>query len=296
MGKAKTKSPKKPPKPAKPAPVSPPATTPVPEGSQAAYTKYLPAAQALPAASVVPFRGDASLAYHNVSVGVASLSAQASNVQALPGKLWPTIQALPDQCLALAFAVEESLQVSGSTTGQLEPLMTQGYALRQKLFAAADALVAAGLLPAAKVAALHAGKGKLDAAQDLVGLAALLSANAQAIKGKTAVTSADTTQAAQLGSQLLTMLKPTRARKTTPADKASAADTRDRLWTLVVNGYDVMWRAGAFLFGPAEINAKVPPLQSRTATTSARKKANKAAKATKAATKAAGTTAKSPPG
>ncbi len=278
MGNAKTKTTAK--KPAKPAPAK---TTPVPAGSQAAYAKYLPAAQALPAASVVPFRGDASLAYHNVGVGLASLSARASDVQALPGQVWPAIQALPDQCLAVAFAVEDALQIAGSTTGQLEPLMTQGYALRRKLFAAADALVEASLMPAAKVAALHAGKGKLDAAQDLVGLAALFSANAAAIKGKTAVTSADTTQAAALGSQLLTLLKPTRARKTTPAAKASAADTRDRLWTLVVQGYDAMWRAGAFLFGPAELDAKVPALQSRTATTSLRKKANAAKKTAEAA-------------
>jgi len=272
MGKPKTKA-KQVKKSAKPLPV---ATAPVVVGTQAAYEKYLPAASALPAASVIPFRADASLAYHNVVVGAASLQARAKDAAALPGIDLSAIEALPEQCLAVAFAIETAQSKGPNVT--LAQLTGQASVLRRKLFAAADALVAADLLPTAKVAALHAGTGKIDTAQDLIGLAALFSANAAAIKGKTAVTSADTTQAAALGSQLLTMLKPTRARKTTPAAQASAADTRDRLWTLVCTGYDVMWRAGAFLFGPAEIEAKVPALQSRTATTSARKKANAAKK------------------
>jgi hypothetical protein len=252
-------------------------------GSQAAYAKYLPAAQALPAASVVAFRGDAALAYANVSTGLASLLARKTAAQALPGLDLAALSELPDQCLAVAFAVEQALQVAGSSTGQIAPLMAQGYALRRKLFAAADALVAAGLLPAGKVAALHAGTGKLDAAQDLVGLAALFAASKAAIQGKTAVTSADVAQAEQLGSQLLTLLKPTRARKARPAEVVSASDVRDRLWTLVVQGYGQLWSACAFLYGQAEIDARVPPLQSRTATTSDRKKASAAKKAAKAA-------------
>jgi hypothetical protein len=282
MGKTKTakKASKPAPKPAAKAPVTPPVA-----GSQAAYQKYLPAAMALDAASVVPFRGDASLAYHNVSTGVASLVAQKARAQALPGTDVTAILELPEQCLALVFAVEQALQAAGSSTGQIAPVMAQGFALRSKLFAAADALVAAGLLPAQKVATLHAGKGKLDAAQDLVGLAALLSSNAAAIKGKTAITSADTAQAAQLGSQLLTMLKPTRAKKARPASVVDAADTRDRMWTLVQDSYANLWKACAYLYGQDQIDARVPPLQSRTATTSLRKKANAAKKA--AAAKAA---------
>lgn len=288
---AKTKSAKKSAKKAAAKPSRTPAAPAVKPvtGSQAAYAKYLPAAQALPAASVVAFRGDAALAFANVSTGVASLLAMQSQAQALAGVDVAALTELPDQCLAVAFAVDQALQVAGTTTGQIAPLMSQGYALRRKLFAAADALVAAGLMPAGKVATLHAGTGKLDAAQDLVGLSALFAGSAASIKGKTAVTSADVTQAAQLGSQLLSMLRPTRAKKPRPADVVSASDVRDRLWTLVVQGYGKLWSVCAFLYGQAEIDAKVPPLQSRTATTSDRKKANAAKKAAGAASpKAAG--------
>lgn len=286
MGKTKSTTSRKPTKPAArprlPADAAAPAVT----GSQASYEQYLPAARALDAASVVPFRADASLAYHNVAVGLASLLARRAQAQALPGIDLPALSALPDKCLALAFAVDQALQASGGSNAALATLLPQASKLRRKLFAAADALVEAGLLPAAKVAALHAGKGKLDAANDLVGLAALFTANAAAIRGKTAITAADTTSAQQLGSQLLTLLKPGRARKTRPADAADAADVRDRMWTLVNLGWRDLWRACAYLYGPVEVDARVPPLQSRTATTSARKKANAAKKAAAPAPKA----------
>ena len=155
--------------------------------------------------------------------------------------------------------------------------------LRKKLFLGADALVDAGLFPTKQVAKLHAGTGKIDSAGDLVGLAALFKANASAIKNKTAVTAAEVSEAAALGTELLTLLKPGRAKKTRAEEEAKAADTRDRIWTLVKNGYDALWSACAYLYGPDAIDAKVPALQAHVATTSARKTANAAKKAAKAA-------------
>ena len=85
--------------------------------------------------------------------------------------------------------------------------------------------------------ALHAGSGKIDVASDCIGLAALFQKYAA---------------------------------------QARAADVRDRLWTLVKQGHDAPWRACAFLYGPDEIDAKVPALQARAATTSKRAEKAKA--------------------
>jgi hypothetical protein len=270
-------------------------------GSQDAYDTYLPAASALAASAVLPFRTDASLAYHNVSTGVASLLARQADAEALPGIDVASLSALPDQCLALAYAAGLALQANGGSDGAVATLFAQASALRRKLFNGADALVDAGLLPATNVAALHAGKGKLDAANDLVGLAGLFTKNAAAIRGKTAVTAAEVAQAAQLGSQLQAMLAPTGAKKQRGADAASTANVRDRMWTLVKQGHDALWRACAYLYGHQEIDARVPPLQSHAATTSNRKKANAAKKAAagsgasaSSATKIAGATGATP--
>jgi len=35
---------------------------------------------------------------------------------------------------------------------------------------------------------------------------------------------------------------------------------RDRLWTLVVQGHERLWRAGAYLFGKELVDRMVPPL------------------------------------
>jgi hypothetical protein len=139
------------------------------------------------------------------------------------------------------------------------------------------------IFPTQKVDAIHAGTGKIDMATDCVDLAALFRAYASKVKGNTAVTPAEIAETATLGSDLLKLLKPGTAKKMRPADVKKAADVRDRLWTLVKQGYDALWRACAYLYGEEGVAARVPALQARTATTSTRKKANAAKKKAKTA-------------
>jgi hypothetical protein len=46
------------------------------------------------------------------------------------------------------------------------------------------------------------------------------------------------------------------------AHVTSTVEARDRLWTLLVTRYELLWRTGAWLLGQ-KIDEKVPPLQSR---------------------------------
>lgn len=94
-------------------------------------------------------------------------------------------------------------------------------------------------------------------------------------------------EAAALGSDLLALLKPSTAKKVRPEEAQKAADIRDRLWTLVKQGYDSLWRACAYLYGQEEINERVPALQAHAGTTSSRKKANAETKASKGEAKPA---------
>ncbi len=61
------------------------------------------------------------------------------------------------------------------------------------------------------------------------------------------------------------MLKPAAApaKKARPEELQAAADRRDRIWTLLQRRYDLTWKAGALLFGRRDVDANVPPLQSR---------------------------------
>ena len=137
-------------------------------------------------------------------------------------------------------------------------------ALRAVLMPAAVSLAASRLVSQGVVDTIRKGRGAYDTASDCVALSSLFIKNAQAIRGKTSVTAEEIRQAAEVGSALVKVLKPEagrRSRERTGAVK-QAAEARDRLWTLLVQRHDNLWRAGAYLFG-REVDTLVPALQSR---------------------------------
>src|SRR5262249_10447092 len=93
-------------------------------------------------------------------------------------------------------------------------------------------------------------------------LAALFRAHAAAIRNKTAVTAADLAEAADVGAELTTRLKPERARRDEKAKGALAEqmEQRDRTWTLLWLRHRELRRAGMWLWVD-EVDAHVPPLQ-----------------------------------
>jgi hypothetical protein len=262
-------------------------------GSQADYDHFLKEALALPASQTIPLRADLSLAQVNVNAAMASLLDREAEAKKLPGLHLATLKQLPRKMAAAIFA---ATQVSEASTGEIAAKLARASVLRKKMFRGADALAEENLFPADKVKDLHKGTGKIDVASDCVGLAALFTKFAKQAKGKTTVTAAEVKEAAALGSELLKMLKPTSARRGRNGEAQKAADIRDRMWTLVVHGHADVWRACAFLYGPDRIDEKAPPLLSRAATTSNRKKANAKKRAEKeAAAKAKADGAKDKP-
>ncbi|HEU4411496.1 MAG TPA: hypothetical protein VFS43_39995 [Polyangiaceae bacterium] len=224
-------------------------------GSEAEYERFLDAARALPKADVERLAVDPAVAYHNVKAGVEAVLAREADVRKLPGIDLRELRELPALCLGLSFA---ALQVDRSSDGQTRVLLREASVLRRTLMAGAEALAAAGLLPAAAVTKIREGQGPSDLADDCVALAALYRKHAPSLRGKTAVTAADLKRAAELGTELRTRLKPVRSRR--PGE--SEAELRDRFWTLLARRYDRLWRAGAFVYGRREIDARVPPLGS----------------------------------
>ena len=227
-------------------------------GSQAAYDKWLPAARRIAAGEVVRLRADPQLALHNLAIGVRSVLAERARLPKLGETDARALASLEELALAVVFASTQVVRPGASR--ELPALTSRAAALRALLLRTAEALTLAGLLPAAEVRKIRGGRGRLDAARDLVALAALFGKHAAALKGKHAIGAAQLKEAADLGTSLLTLLKPGRARRSI-AGLALGADERDRLWTLLVLGHDRLWRAGAYLFGRAAVGAKVPSLQ-----------------------------------
>ena len=232
-------------------------------GSEEHFQRFLPEARRLPAGEVVRLRADATLAYHNVVEGVGAVWPLRERLgRELVAFPLATIATLPDLALGLIFAVNQVDR--GAGTAALPGLLGAASPLREAMLVTAEALALQGLLPAREVRRIRAGRGSIDSAKDLVDLAALFRKNAGALRGKSPITVEQVRQAADLGTELLQLLRPTSRKKTpamTPAIQQQL-DDRDRLWTLLVQRHDLLWRAGAWLLG-RDVTHRVPGLQGR---------------------------------
>jgi len=281
MGQPTTKkaAPKKPA--SKPTPTPEPAAEEAADvvGSQHDYERFLPAAQALEARDVRPFRLDPSLAYHNVQRAAAALEPMATRItEELPKVHLDDLRALPRLALALSFAASQVDRGGGTSKSLAEPL-SKAYALRETMLASAVSLALAGTVPKREVEKIQEGRGKIDAAQDCVDLAAFFKRHAAAVRGKTPVTAAMITEAATLGTELLQVLRPTSAKRDRAPQGAlkEAIDIRNRLATLLHQRHELARRAGHWLWGD-DVDKHVPPLQARAAS---KRKAAKEPNATK---------------
>jgi hypothetical protein len=246
----------------KPAPVVPvPKVTAV--GSEAAYLRYLPLAEKLPVAEVLPYRFDAVLAAHNVQLGLTALGPhRALLLKALPlldhAAMFDTL-ALAEAVVFAALAVEGKAQSLGET----RVLLGEASKLRQLLLGMADSLVAAEIFKAAAVDKIRAGRGPIDTARDCIELAALYGKHPQAMKEQRLVRPEHVQRASELGTLLLHRLKPGGGRKKEPARAdATAVTARDRLASLLWQRYRDVRRAAFYLWGD-DLDTHVPPLQSR---------------------------------
>jgi hypothetical protein len=229
-------------------------------GSQQAYEHVRPDAAALAADEVRAFRADASLAYHNVKTGVDALLAIETRIAAeLPTLSLKGLRGLGDLALAVAYAVA---QVDRGADGSTAVLLAKARELREIMLVSAEALAKSGVIPARAVEKIREGRGAIDSAQDCVDLAALFSKYSKDVKGKTAVTSAQRKDAAELGTELLKRLRRKGTKRKDSAIVAAAVEARDRVWTLLVQRHQEVRRAGMWIWGD-DVDAHVPPLQSR---------------------------------
>lgn len=238
----------------------------VPEvtGSEAAFARFMEVARAIPKKEVLAFRGNASLAFHNVERGVKAVMEQREMVMQLPGIDVKRLFELPELALAVVYAAAVAARAAGEVpTSEYRKLLSRANTVRRILLLSLEGCAAAGVVPVEEVKPIRPGKGTLDLAGDVVALVALYRKHADVLKNKTPVTAALLHEASEVGTALLSFVKP----KGTPVVKEprtpqQAEDERDRLWTLLVRGHAELLRVGGFLFGQ-ETPQQVPALQSR---------------------------------
>jgi hypothetical protein len=225
----------------------------------AAYDRRLPDLAKVPADKVVTLHASPIVALQHVEDAIAVLSPHRADIEAAPKCDWPKASAATDYALGLFVAANN---VSPDATGAVADDLHRAQALRATLLDNAVALAGAGLLPAAKVKEIHSHRGGVAHAADLGTLVQLFKSNAKKIAGKTPVTAAQLADAAALSTSLARALHPKGRKKqeTNSPERAEAIDIRDRFWTLLMESYAELWRAGAYLFGQAWVTENVPPL------------------------------------
>lgn len=236
------------------------AEAPSPADAQRAYEAMLPAAMELTEGEVEGRTGDTAVARENVVQGLRSVLAYEDEIKRLPLRIsLSELKRLPELALAVGFA---AAQVNRRSPGTVAGLRKEATGLRRLLLAAANLLAESGQLPRRDVGEIQRGVGATDEAKDCIALAALLRRNPAAVK-KTPVTDKQLDRAAELGTELLGLLRPAGSKRASHGGElaAPAVAVRDRLWTLLVKRHRELRRIGMWLFLDA-VDEHVPALRS----------------------------------
>lgn len=221
-------------------------------------------ARALDPKSISQVRLPLDIVRHNALVGATAVLGQREVIATLLKK--PNFAEVERMVslVDLTIRAAQNAATTEATGTTYEADIKALYPLRKMLLSAANSLVDAGFLPAKDVAAIHAGKGRLDAADDAIALAALFTKNKKKVAGKTPITDEHIAEAEAVGLRLKAVIKPTKARSKREKDEAQAdaAGLRDRLYTMVLNAHEVTWKLGAMVWGK-DVDKHVPPLGSR---------------------------------
>lgn len=259
MSKPKPKS-----SPTKPSTKTPPTPPTPPPSLAAAYNLMLPAAMQLPPERVLPCRADVNLIYANVQKGLGAVLPQLGRLRVETPKLEVNrFPQLEDLAGALLYAAAQTAASAAPMKRELlDQKLTRLYTLREPMLLCAEVFALLGMLPKQRVEQIRSGSGPFDAAQDGVALADLFAEFASVVKDKHPFTQEQFTEIAELGHAILRSVTPDGARVALSPELVKATEARDRLYSLLMERYDELQRAGYYLFG-SKADEKVPALGSR---------------------------------
>lgn len=134
---------------------------------------------------------------------------------------------------------------------------------RDVLLSNAKGLAAAKVLPARTVEAIARGVGPRDAIKDVIALVELFEGNANALEGKSPISSALLTEAKPLALQLDATVLPKGSKRSRNVAVDAATERALRVFAVIVALRDLAWRWAALVYGEDLINDVAPKLGSR---------------------------------
>lgn len=230
--------------------------------AQEAFLFFLPQAEKIGKAEILPFRIDPVLALQNIQTGLKGIEPHRATLQkALPELPWAQVLDLPILAQAVTFAATQVVD-RPAELGELRAQLSEASTLRTLLLSTAGALALGGSLPPLSVEKIRRGRGAIDLASDLIELAALYRKHPAAMSAQKLVTPAHLDRAAALGTELLTRLKPKGTRVSAARSGQPDVVARDRLATLLWQRHTELRKAAYYQWGD-DFERHVPALQSR---------------------------------
>jgi hypothetical protein len=234
-----------------------------------AYDNHLAAARNLPANEVLPFRLDVDLAVVNVKTGSRVIDTHSADIPIyLPKENLANLLSLNELAAALKYAALRAEQ-EAPVPSEVKAKLARSRELRSQAMPVAKGLAANGALPQAELDPILAGRGPFDTAEDCVSLAMLLQKHEATIAGKHPLTAAQITEMAEVGSWLLTHLRPGDAPSPLPSAPSTMVDDRNRLATLLIRRHARL-QVIAHYFYENDWEDRAPPLGSRSVERSAK--------------------------
>lgn len=221
--------------------VSAPQST--PPTAELAYEKVLAEIEAVPDEHLVAVNLDIPQSVATVLGKLEAIRAFEEDLVSLKGLDARCVERLPTYAQAAWHAY--LMAQPAPAQNQVRALIDEATELRANLLVEADVLVRRGVFDAQAIAAIRAGHGHVDLANDLSALAPMYRKVWPDIQGRAYVTEAEIQRAAVLGLELLSAVG-VRAGGGAAADHV-AADSKQRAFALFVRAYDEVRRGLAFL-------------------------------------------------
>lgn len=225
--------------------------------AEAAFGRVLPAATAIAQSLLVPINLDLP-AVVIVGLRVARrLPTFESQLRGLAG--FPIDQVLTLHDLVLALHIAQARYLSASTPPEeLPELLAKASRWREIMIADVKTLILRGFLSSDALNDFSGSIGYKNVAFDVSGLAQLYKGNWNVLGGKSGLALTEIEEAASLG---LTLAEGVASREPETAEGPSAAEIRQRIFTLFYNTYDELRRGMTFLrWHEGDVDSLVPSL------------------------------------
>jgi hypothetical protein len=233
------------------------------ENPATAFAHFRPLAEQLPAEDLPVFTGQALVLRANIlrALDVIEPHLEAA-VSALRDARLEQVFELPALSMGLEFAAQR-VPAAKLSAGEIEKMLNEGAPARELMlrFLEVASHPLLGLLPRERVAAVRAGTGKLDQAQDFVAIPGLFAEFKSTLGGKHPFSPEMIERLGELGSTLIKHVRPGKANGEA-VKRSPESILRDQFAAMVADRYDYLQTLAVVALGKRRTDELLPALRS----------------------------------